>query len=88
MNGITASHSRDPQGDEPGPRVHGQQLARVEHKPFGSTRQLKEVGHPALPASDLDDVTALHAGRGDLDGGEQRAAGRSFSHRAASVGTS
>ncbi|GAB2813828.1 hypothetical protein GCM10027073_52660 [Streptomyces chlorus] len=85
--GITASHSHEPQGDEPGPRVDGQQLARVENEPFGSAGQLEEVGHPALPAPDLDDVAELHAGRGDLDRAEHRAAECRPPHRAASVGT-
>ncbi|MFF1438494.1 hypothetical protein [Streptomyces sp. NPDC058295] len=29
--------------------------------------QLEEVAHPARPSADLDDVAALHSGRGDLD---------------------
>ncbi len=48
--GVTASHSHEPQGDEPGHRVDGQQLARVEHESFGSAGELEEVGHPALLA--------------------------------------
>ncbi|KES05755.1 hypothetical protein BU52_18275 [Streptomyces toyocaensis] len=64
-----------------------QQLARVEHESFGPAGQLEEVSHPAVPAPDLDDVAALHAGRGDLDRGEHRAAECRFPHRAASVGT-
>src|SRR5690606_12935834 len=44
MGWITASHSQEPQGDEPGPRVHGQQLSRVEHESFGSAGQLEDVG--------------------------------------------
>ncbi|WP_331461995.1 hypothetical protein [Streptomyces sp. KMM 9044] len=63
-----------------------QQLARVEHESFRSAGQLEEVGHPALLAPDLDDVTALHAGRGDLDRGEHRAAKFRSPHHAASVG--
>jgi hypothetical protein len=51
--GITASHSHEPEGDEAGPRVDGQQLARVEHESFGSAGELEKVGHPALLAPDL-----------------------------------
>jgi hypothetical protein len=84
MGGITASHSHEPQDDEPGHRVDGQQLARVEDESFRSARQLEEVSHSTLLTTDLDDVAALHARRGDLDRGKHRATGCHYLHRAAS----
>jgi hypothetical protein len=80
---ITAS--QHPQGDEAGSGVHGQQFTRLETKPLGPTGQLEEIGHAARLATDLENVATLHAGRGDLDVGSQRAAGCPCPHGDTSV---
>ncbi len=87
MGWITPSYSHEPQGHEPGHRVDGQQLTRVEDESLRSAGQLEEVAHPAMLASDLDDVAALHARRGDFDRGKHRATECRYLHRAASVCT-
>jgi len=55
--------SQHPYGDEPGSRVYGQQLARVEEDLLRTQGKLEEILHPAGPAPELDDVAALHGGR-------------------------
>lgn len=49
--------------------MHGEQFARLEAQVLRSTGELAEVGHATWVTADLDDVAALHTGRGDLDGG-------------------
>jgi hypothetical protein len=46
---------------------------------------LEEVSHPEGMAAELDDVTALHGGRGDLDVGDQCAARGIRRHRVTSM---
>lgn len=55
--------------------MYGQQFARLEDQLLGSVGELEEISHSAGLTAELDDVAALHGGRSDLDGGNQRAAG-------------
>ncbi|GGY21757.1 hypothetical protein GCM10010299_29790 [Streptomyces tanashiensis] len=64
--------------------MHRQEFARFEEEAFGATGQLAEVSYSARLAANLDDVAALHRGRGDLDRGSQRAAGGQAVHDIAS----
>jgi hypothetical protein len=66
--------------------VYGQQLARLEVELLGALGELEEVTHPAGCPAELDDVAALHGGRGDLNVGCQRAARSPAAHRPASTG--
>ncbi|OQD55394.1 hypothetical protein BM536_012405 [Streptomyces phaeoluteigriseus] len=66
--------------------MYGQQLARVEEDLLRALGKLEEVLHSAGPASELDDVAALHGGRGHLDVGCQRAAWCPLPHRCTSEG--
>jgi hypothetical protein len=43
--------------------VYGQQLARLEEDLLRALGKLEEILHPAGPATELDDVAALHGGR-------------------------
>lgn len=61
--------------------MYGQQFARLEDQLLRSLGELEEVSHPEGMAAELDDVAALHGGRGDLDVGDQRAAGGIRRHR-------
>ncbi len=53
---------------------------------FAPWGKLDEVSHPAGLAAKLNDVAAPDSGRGDLDAGNQRAAGSPGTHRVTSVG--
>ncbi|AOW87033.1 hypothetical protein BC342_11200 [Streptomyces olivaceus] len=64
--------------------MYGQQFARLEDQLLSSLGELEEVAHPECMAAELDDVPALHGGRGDLDVGDQRAAGGVRPHRVTS----
>jgi hypothetical protein len=67
--------------------VHGQQLARLEDQLFRSLGELEEVSHSAGTAAELDDVTALHGGRSDLDVEDQRGTAEgSVDHRVSPSG--
>ncbi|KOG17064.1 hypothetical protein ADK35_24700 [Streptomyces viridochromogenes] len=66
--------------------MHGQQLSRLEEKSLAALGKLEEVAHPARLATELDDVAALHSGRGDLDVGCQRAARCPAVHLSPSMG--
>ncbi|OXY99954.1 hypothetical protein BEK98_01790 [Streptomyces diastatochromogenes] len=66
--------------------MYGQQLSRLEEELLGALGELEEVSHSVGPATELDDVAALHGGRADLDVGYQRAAGRPAAHRSTSPG--
>ncbi|WP_329618454.1 hypothetical protein OG244_21310 [Streptomyces brevispora] len=66
--------------------MYGQQLARLEDQLLGPLGELKEVTHPASLAAELDDVAALHSGRGHLDVRSQRTDGGSVLHRVTSTG--
>ncbi|MFB6825125.1 hypothetical protein ACFCXA_26500 [Streptomyces virginiae] len=57
-----------------------QYLARLEEQALGPSRHLDEVSDPAWLATDLDDVAALDADRGDLDAGGVCTSGGSPSH--------
>jgi hypothetical protein len=61
--------------------MYGQQLARLKDQLLRSLGELEEVSHPEGVTAELDDVTALHGGRGDLDVGDQRTAGGMRHHR-------
>lgn len=67
--------------------MYGQQFARLEDQLLGPLGELKEVAHSAGLTAELDDVAALHGGRSDLDGGDQRAAGSWGPHAIATTGT-
>lgn len=67
--------------------MYGQQFARLEDQLLGPLRELEEVAHSAGLTAELDDVAALHGGRSDLDGGDQRAAGGWGPHATAPTGT-
>jgi hypothetical protein len=66
--------------------MHGQQLSRLEEELLAALGELEEVAHPACLAAELDDVAALHGGRGDLDVGCERASGCPAAHRSPSTG--
>lgn len=72
--------SRHSHGGESGTRVYGQQLARLEEQLLGALVKLEEVLHPVGSAAELDDVAALHRGRGHLDVGGQCAPGERVHH--------
>lgn len=65
--------------------MYGQQLTRLEEQLLGASGKLEEVLHPAGPATELDDVAALHRGRGHLDVGDQCAPGGPVDHRLTSA---
>ncbi len=61
--------------------MYGQQLAGLEDQLLRSLGELEEVAHPEGSAAEMDDVTALDSGRGDLDVGDQRTARGIRPHR-------
>lgn len=66
--------------------MYGQQLPRLEEQVLRPVVELKKASHPACTATELDDVAALHGGRGDFDVGNQRTAGNLRPHNFTSTG--
>lgn len=67
--------------------MYGQQFPRLEDQLFGPLGELEEVSYSAGLTAELNDVAALHSGRGDLDGGNQHTDGGSVPHAVTSTGT-